>query len=72
MRTSIKKQKIKMPEIIYHNNKPISVILDIERYKDMLERLEDLEDLEYIKQIKIKNLSFRKFDEFLTEYNSNV
>ncbi|MFH1196495.1 MAG: type II toxin-antitoxin system Phd/YefM family antitoxin [bacterium] len=72
MQTRSKKQKIKETEIIYRNDKPVSIILDIDRYKNMLERLDDIEDLEYINQIKKKNLSFRKCGEFLSEYNPNV
>ena len=62
----------KRPEIIYRDNKPVSVIIDLEDYQQMLERLEDIEDLRFINSVKTKSLKFRKLDDFLLEYNSNV
>jgi hypothetical protein len=38
----------------------------------MLERLEDVEDIKFIKKLKNKSLTFRKLDDFLADYNSNV
>ena len=64
-----KKHTTKTPEVIYRNNKPVSVILDIEEYQEILERLDDIEDLEFIEQLKNKTLTFRKLDEFLADYN---
>lgn len=66
------KRSAKNPEIIYRNNKPVSVIIDLEDYKEMLERLDDIEDLEFINNSKNRSLNFRKLDDFLSEYNSNV
>jgi len=69
MSTKNKKRIVKEPEVIYRNNKPVSVILDIKEYKEILERLEDIEDLEFIEQLKHKQLSFRKLDGFLADIN---
>jgi prevent-host-death family protein len=41
----MQKKKRKKPEIILRDGKPTAVILDIEEYREMLERLEDLEDI---------------------------
>ncbi|MBU2508511.1 MAG: type II toxin-antitoxin system Phd/YefM family antitoxin [Bacteroidetes bacterium] len=54
-------------EIIYRNNKPVSIILDIREYEKMIERLEDIEDIEFVKKIKSNSMSFIKLEDFLTE-----
>ncbi len=72
MLTKNNKRSAKSPEVIYRNDKPVSVIIDLEEYKKILERLEDIEDLRFINKIKNKLLKFRKLDDFLAEYNSNV
>jgi PHD/YefM family antitoxin component YafN of YafNO toxin-antitoxin module len=60
------------PEIVLRDGRPAAVILDIEDYRDMLERLEDLGDLEMLKQMREKPLNFRRLDEFLAEYHPSV
>ncbi len=62
------KPKRKEPEIILRNGKPAAVILDIDRYREMLERLEDAEDLRVLSQMRRRPLKFRKLEEFLREY----
>ena len=59
-------------EIIIRDGRPTAVILDIDEYEDMLERLEDLEDLETLKEMREKPLTFRRLDEFLSEYEPSV
>jgi PHD/YefM family antitoxin component YafN of YafNO toxin-antitoxin module len=61
----IKNKQKKSREIIYRNNKPVSVIIDIDEYEKLLERLEDIEDVEFIKNIKVESLEFRNFDAVL-------
>ena len=58
------KQK-KNREIIYRNNKPVSVIIDIDEYEKLLERLEDIDDVEFIKNIKVESLEFRNLNAVL-------
>lgn len=72
MSSKNKKSIVKETEVIYRNNKPVSVIIDIDKYYEMLERLEDIEDLNYIKSLKSKKLSYRKLDDILAEINTNV
>jgi len=48
------KAKRKEPEIIFRGGKPAAVILDIEAYREMLERLEDAEDLKVLTANPIK------------------
>jgi len=56
------KQRKKNREIIYRNNKPVSVIIDIDEYEKLLERLEDIEDVEFIRNLKKEKLEFRSLD----------
>jgi hypothetical protein len=58
----------KQPEIVLRDGKPTAVILDIDVYREMLERLEDVEDLMELEEMKKKPLKFRKLDDFLREY----
>ena len=59
--------KLKNPEIVFRNHKPVSVILDIKDYKKILDLLEDKESLEQLNEIKKRPLKFRKFTEFFSE-----
>jgi len=59
--------KHKRPEIIVRNGKPAAVILDIEEYREMLERLEDAEDLAVLEQMRQEPLNFRKLQDFLSD-----
>ncbi len=47
------------PEIVTKNGKPVSVILPIKQYREMMERLEDAEDVAWLKKAR------RKFEEVL-------
>jgi PHD/YefM family antitoxin component YafN of YafNO toxin-antitoxin module len=66
------KAKIKSHEIIFKDGKPKAVILDVKEYQEMLERLEDTEDLKSLEKMRKKPLKFRRFEEFLKEYNPSV
>jgi PHD/YefM family antitoxin component YafN of YafNO toxin-antitoxin module len=57
-------------EVIVKNGKPVSVILSIDEYEEILERMEDFEDLKMLKQMRSKPMEFRKFDDFLQENKS--
>ncbi|MFB6273985.1 MAG: type II toxin-antitoxin system prevent-host-death family antitoxin [Salinibacter sp.] len=60
------------PEFIVRNGKPVAVILDIEEYREMLERLEDAYDLQQLEQMQNEGLQFRSLDEFLEEQDAGV
>ncbi len=62
------KTKIKHPEIVLRDGKPVAVILDMEEYQEMLERLGDLEDLRMLDEMRKKPLKFRKLEEFLAAF----
>lgn len=64
------KTKRKSPEIVVRDHKPVAVIIDIDEYKEMLERLEDSEDLRMLQDMRKKPLQFRKLDDFLRQYNA--
>jgi len=66
------KVKRKTPEIVLREGKPSAVILDIDEYRQMLERLEDLEDLNRLKEMRKRPLKFRKLEDFLKEYHPSV
>jgi len=69
MRPSVKKRK---PEIIIRDGKPAAVILDIEEYREMLERLEDVQDIKMLERMRARKLSFRKLDDFLKSRRKSV
>jgi PHD/YefM family antitoxin component YafN of YafNO toxin-antitoxin module len=62
----------KIPELVLSKGKPTAVILDINEYKEMLERLEDVEDLRMLEEMRKKPLKFRKLEDFLKEYQPSV
>jgi PHD/YefM family antitoxin component YafN of YafNO toxin-antitoxin module len=66
------KAKRKAPEIVLRGGNPSAVILDIEEYRQMLERLEDFEDLNMLKEMRKRPLKFRKLEDFLKEYQPGV
>jgi len=66
------KVKRKTPEIVLREGKPSAVILDIDEYRQMLERLEDLEDLNMLKEMRKRPRRFRKLEDFLREYHPSV
>lgn len=57
----------KIPELVIKGGEPVAVILDIEVYKEMLERLEDIEDIKMLEEMRKKKLHFKKLDIFLEE-----
>ena len=66
------KVKRKTPEILFREGKPSAVILDIDEYRQMLQRLEELEDLKMLKEMRKRPLKFRKLEDFLKEYHPSV
>lgn len=62
------KPRVKQPEIVLRNGKPAAVILDINKYREMLERLEDAEDLKALAEMRKRPLKFRRLEDFLREY----
>lgn len=55
------------PEIVTRNGKPVSVIIPIKDYEELLERAEDGEDLSWLKRARRKKPSYRLLEDYLTE-----
>jgi PHD/YefM family antitoxin component YafN of YafNO toxin-antitoxin module len=66
------KSKRRQQEALLRGGKPAAVILDIEEYREILERLEEREDLMTLKKMRAKPLKFRRLDDFIKERNARV
>jgi hypothetical protein len=55
------------PEIVTRNAKPVSVILPIKKYEEMIERLEDAEDIAWLKRARRRKLQFRPLEDVLAD-----
>jgi PHD/YefM family antitoxin component YafN of YafNO toxin-antitoxin module len=52
------------PEIITRKGKPVSVILPIADYEELLERVEDAEDLAWLKQARRKPQKYPPLEDY--------
>jgi PHD/YefM family antitoxin component YafN of YafNO toxin-antitoxin module len=57
------------PEIVMRNGRPVSVILPIKEYQELLERAEDSEDVAWLKCARRKKLHYRPLEEYLAKRN---
>jgi hypothetical protein len=57
------------PEIVTRKGKPVSVIISIKDYQELLERVEDAEDVTLLKRARRKPLHYRPLEEYLSERN---
>ena len=55
------------PEIVTRNGKPVSVILPIKEYEELLERAEDAEDVAWLKRARRRKLNYRPLERYLTK-----
>jgi len=55
------------PQIIVENGRPKAVVLDIEKYRKLLELVEDKEDLLELKKIKKSATNFKELKEYIKE-----
>jgi antitoxin (DNA-binding transcriptional repressor) of toxin-antitoxin stability system len=55
------------PEIVTKKGKPVSVIIPIKAYQEILERLEDADDMEWLKNARRKQLHYRPLEEVLAD-----
>ncbi len=60
------------PEIVTRKGKPVSVILPIKHYKELLERLEDIEDIAWLKRARQKPLRYRPLEDYLARRKSEA
>ncbi len=57
------------PEIVTRNGKPVSVIIPIKDYQELLERAEDAEDIAWLKRARRKKQHYRPLEEYLSQSN---
>lgn len=55
------------PEIVTRNGKPVSVIVPIKDYEELLERAEDAEDTAWLKKARRKKLQYRPLEDYLAK-----
>jgi len=55
------------PEIVTRKGKPVSVIIPIKDYQELLERAEDAEDAAWLKRARRKPLRYRPLEDYLAE-----
>ena len=55
------------PEIVTRNGKPVSVIVPIKEYEELLERAEDASDLKWLKHARGGKLQYRPLEDYLAE-----
>ena len=53
------------PEIVTRKGKPVSVILPIADYEELLERAEEVADVAWLKQARKKPLQYRPLEDYL-------
>ena len=59
------------PEIVTRKGKPVSVILPIKDYEELLERAEDAADVAWLKRARQKPLHYRPLEDYLAERRRN-
>jgi prevent-host-death family protein len=59
------------PEIVTRNGKPVSVIIPIKDYEELLERAEDAGDVAWLKRARKKKLSYRPLEAYIAERRSH-
>ena len=65
------KPSLAEPEIVTKKGKPVSVILPIKQYQEMLERLEDAEDGAWLKKARRKKLHYRPLEDVLADLSKS-
>ena len=53
------------PEIVTRKGKPVSVIIPIKDFEELLERVEDAEDVVWLKRARKKSLHYRPLEDYL-------
>jgi prevent-host-death family protein len=55
------------PAIVTHKGKPVSVILPLAAYEELLERVEDAQDVAWLKRTRQKPQQYRPLEDYLAE-----
>ncbi len=66
------KASLPEPEIVTRKGKPVSVILPIKHYEELLERVEDTEDIAWLKRARQKPLRYRPLEDYLARRKSET
>jgi PHD/YefM family antitoxin component YafN of YafNO toxin-antitoxin module len=53
------------PEIVTRKGKPVSVIIPIKDYEELLERVEDASDVAWLKHARSRPLHYRPLEDYL-------
>ena len=61
------KTEMAEPEIVTRNGQPVSVIIPIEDYEELLERAADAGDIAWLKKARSEAPSYRSLEDYLTE-----
>ena len=61
------KTSLPEPEIVTRKGKPVSVIIPIKDYEELLERVEDADDMAWLTRARRKPLQYRPLEEYLAE-----
>ena len=64
------KATLPKPEIVVRDGKPVSVILRLKDYQELLERAEDAEDTAWLTKAREKPRHYRPLEEYLAERNA--
>jgi len=60
------------PQVVVRGGEPVAVILDLDEYRDLLERAEDADDLAALDEMRREPLEFRRLQDFLDEQSADV
>jgi antitoxin (DNA-binding transcriptional repressor) of toxin-antitoxin stability system len=60
------KASLPEPEIVTRKGKPVSVIIPIKAYEELLERVDDADDVAWLKRARRKPLHYRPLEDYLT------
>ncbi len=63
------KTKHTEPEIITRKGKPVSVIIPIDEYEELLELVEDAVDIAQLKSARLKAQHYKPLEKYLAERN---
>ncbi len=55
------------PEVVTRKGKPVSVIIPIKEYEELLERVEDAADVAWLKRARKKSFRYRPLEDYLAE-----
>ena len=61
------KATLSEPQIVTRKGIPVSVIIPIKDYEELLERVEDAEDVVWLKRTRKKPLHYRPLEDYLAE-----